>query len=63
LARQKLVKLSDTEYKALLEAKELIKQHGISSLSTKAQQTIKNGALGCTIHLGSQLIIEHFSGN
>ena len=53
------MKLGEEEYNRLLEAKKQIKQHGISTFSESAQKTIKNGALGCCIHLGSQLIIEH----
>jgi len=54
------VRLSIEEYNKLKTAKNLVKQYGISTFSEAAQKTIKNSAIGCYIHLGSQLIIEHF---
>ena len=60
MGRQRLVKLSDEEYEALLEAQKKIKLYGISTFSKAAQATVKNGSLGSYVHLGSHLIIEHF---
>jgi hypothetical protein len=59
MVRKHLVKLNDEEYDALLRAKEVIRQWGISTFSKVAQSTVKDNALGSYIHLGSQLIVEH----
>ncbi|MBU1082587.1 MAG: hypothetical protein KKB59_19025 [Spirochaetes bacterium] len=60
MGRTELVRLSKEEYDALKTAKNMAKQYGVSTFSETAQKTIKNGAMGCFIHLGAQLIIEHF---
>lgn len=62
MGRTHLVKLSDEEHEALLKAKKLVKQFGISGFSKEAQETVKNSDLGDYVHLGSLLIIEHFEG-
>lgn len=54
------MRLGEEEHNALKDVKKLLKLYGISTFSETAQKTIKNGAKGSCIHLGMQLVIEHF---